>query len=88
MEVNDKTIGEIARQLGISGGGKAGSGIADKWASKSDAELERELMKLKKQLEANNISKEKQMSILRCIAPMLDSKQRERLKKVAEILSR
>ena len=57
MEVNDKTIGEIARQLGISGGGKAGSGIADKWASKSDAELERELMKLKKQLEANNISK-------------------------------
>ena len=45
-------------------------------------------MKLKKQLEANNISKEKQMSILRGIAPMLDSKQRERLKKVAEILSR
>ena len=88
MEVNDKTIGEIARQLGISGGGKAVSGIADKWASKSDAELERELMKLKKQLEANNISKEKQMSILRGIAPMLDSKQRERLKKVAEILSR
>ena len=82
MEVNDKTIGEIARQLGISGGGKAGSGIADKWASKSDAELERELMKLKKQLEANN------MSIRRRIAPMLDSKQRERLKKVAEILSR
>lgn len=88
MEVNDKTIGEIARQLGISGGGKAGSGIANKWATKSDTELERELMKLKKQLEANNISKEKQMSILRGIAPMLDSKQRERLKKVAEILSR
>lgn len=139
MDLNEKTIAEIASQLGLAGNrttdhyydrstsnqhrqtnnrgldrqprqpgkrGEAGTqriasssnsqnilnqlGVSKKdidyLSSKSDAELEHELLKLKAQLKANNVSYETQMAMIRSLAPMLDPKQRARLNKVVEIL--
>ena len=86
MSINEKNVGEIARQLGLSSGKGVSKAQIDYLSSKSDAELERELLKIKRQLKANNISYEQQMTLIRSIAPMLDAKQRERLNKVIDIL--
>ena len=86
MSINEKNVGEIARQLGLSGSKGVSKEQIDYLSSKSDAELERELMKIKRQLKANNVSYEQQMALIRSIAPMLDAKQRERLNKVIDIL--
>lgn len=86
MSINEKNVGEIARQLGLSSGKGVSKAQIDYLSSKNDAELERELLKIKRQLKANNVSYEQQMALIRSIAPMLDAKQRERLNKVIDIL--
>lgn len=86
MELNDKTISEIASQLGLSGQEKIRQREIERLSSKSDAELEREILKLKESLKKNNIGYEKQMEMLRSIEPMMDAKQKARLKKVMAIL--
>lgn len=86
MELNDKTISEIAIQLGLSGQEKIRQREIERLSSKSDAELEREILKLKESLKKNNIGYEKQMEMLRSIEPMMDAKQKARLKKVMAIL--
>lgn len=86
MDLNERTIAEIANQLGLGKGRGINSSAINNLSSKSDVELEREILKLKEQLKANNISLEQQMTIIKKIAPMMDKKQRERLNKVVEIL--
>lgn len=89
MELNEKTVKEIASQLGISTGGKnSGKDALNYLSSKSDAELEREILKIKQQLKANNITYDKQMAILRSLAPMMDAKQKARLQKIIELLNK
>ena len=88
MELDDKMIAEIASQLGISQGGRVDKAAAERLASKSDAELEREILKIKNQLRANNITYDKQLMMLKNLAPMMDAKQRARLQIVIELLSR
>lgn len=88
MELNEKMIGEIAGQLGLSDGKNVGKATLDRLASKSDAELERDILKVKEQLRANNITYDKQMAMLRNIAPMMDATQRKRLQRVIELLNK
>ncbi len=86
MDLNDRAISDIARQLGLKGNKNISRRDLEHLSSKSDVELERELMKIKEQLKANDISYEQQMALVRSIAPMLDNKQRQRLDKVIDIL--
>ncbi|MCI8349006.1 MAG: hypothetical protein HFE74_06200 [Firmicutes bacterium] len=88
MELNDKMVGEIAQQLGIKPGKNNGQDILRQLENKSDAELEREILKIKEQLKANNITYQKQIGMLKNLAPMMNTKQRARLQKVIEILQR
>ena len=88
MELNEKMIGEIAGQLGLSDGKNVGKETLDRLAAKSDAELERDILKVKEQLRANNITYDKQMAMLKNIAPMMDAKQRARLQRVIELLNK
>ena len=74
MELNEKMIGEIAGQLGISSGKNMGRDALSYLSSKSDAELEREILKIKQQLKANNVT--------------YDKSQRVMLQRVIELLSR
>jgi len=86
MELNDRTISEIAKQLGLSGGKNVQKDTLAYLSSKSDVELEREILKIREKLARNNISYEKQIELLKNIAPMMDPKQRARLNKVMEIM--
>lgn len=88
MELDDKMISEIASQLGLGGRKDIQRRNLEYLASKSDAELERELLKVKQQLKANNVSYEKQMAMLRSLAPMMDQRQRAKLQRVVEILQK
>ena len=88
MELNDKMVGDIARQLGIKPGRNNGQEILRQLENKSDAELEREILKIKEQLRANNITYEKQLTMLRNLAPMMNGRQKARLQKVIELLQR
>ncbi len=88
MELDDKMIAEIAAQLGISGGQNMGRAAMEKLASKSDEELEREILRIKRQLQENNVTYDKQLEMLKNIAPMMDAGQRARLRRVIDLLSR
>lgn len=88
MELDDRMIAEIAAQLGISNSRNMGQEALEHLASKSDEELEREILRIKSQLRANNVTYDKQLEMLKNIAPMMDVRQRARLRRVIELLSR
>ena len=56
MELDDRMIAEIAAQLGISNSRNMGQEALEHLASKSDEELEREILRIKSQLRANNVT--------------------------------
>lgn len=85
MDLNEQMAGEIARQLGLSGKGSVSHDTVKKLEGKSDAELSRDILRLKEQLAANNISPQ-QMAIVKKLMPMMDANQKARLQKVIELL--
>lgn len=86
MELDDRMMEEIASQLGIRQGHNRGNEIIRHLEKKTDEELEREILRIKHQLRANNITYEKQMNMLRNLMPMMNSKQRSRMQRVIELL--
>lgn len=86
MDLNEQMAGEIARQLGLSGKGSVSHDTVKKLERKSDAELSRDILRLKEQLAANNISPQQQMAIVKKLMPMMDANQKARLQKVIELL--
>lgn len=87
MDLNERMAGEIARQLGLSGGGGVSPETVKRLEKKSDAELSRDILRLKEQLAANNITPQQQMAIVRKLMPMMDDNQKARLQKVIELLN-
>ncbi len=89
MDINEKMAAEIAAQLGL-GGSRGSTPVSQaalkKLESKSDAELAAEILKLKEQLKASNISVEQQKMLLSRLMPMMDANQKARLQKVIELL--
>ena len=86
MDLNEQMAGEIARQLGLSGNKGMDHDTVKRLERKSDAELSRDIMRLKEQLAANNISTQQQRAIVRKLMPMMDDNQKARLQKVIELL--
>ena len=86
MNLNEKKITEIARQLGITDSKRIDKSTISRLSSKSDVELEREILRLKSQLKASNISSAQQIALLKSIEPMMDDQQRIRLARIIEIL--
>lgn len=86
MDLNEQMTGEIARQLGLSGRNGVSRDVVRELERKSDAELSRDILRLKKQLAENNISPQQQMAIVKKLMPMMNSEQKARLQKVIELL--
>ena len=86
MDLNEQMAGEIARQLGLSGSKGVSHDTVRSLEKKSDAELSRDILRLKEQLAANNISPQQQMAIVKKLMPMMDDNQKARLQKVIELL--
>ena len=88
MQLDDKTILDLAGQLGISADKKTTVAKAKSYEQKSDAELVSEIMKIKNQLEAANIPYEKQMAAVQSLMPMMNGQQKARLTKIIELLKK
>ena len=86
MDLNEQMAGEIARQIGLSGSKGVSRDTVRSLEKKSDAELSRDILRLKEQLAANNISPQQQMAIVKKLMPMMDDNQKARLQKVIELL--
>ena len=86
MDLNEQMAGEIARQLGLSGSKGVSRDTVRSLEKKSDAELSRDILRLKEQLAANNISPQQQMAIVKKLMPMMDDNQKARRQKVIELL--
>lgn len=85
MDLNEKMAAEIAAQLGL-GGASVNHNALKRFEGKSDAELASEIMKLRDQLVANNISPQQQRMLISKLMPMMDNNQKARLQKVIELL--
>ena len=88
MNVNDKTIAELASQLGLKGNTSFRAADVQQLQGKSDEELEREILELREQLAARGVTRPKQAAMLRSLLPMMDQNQRARLQKVIELIER
>ncbi|MGN1333906.1 MAG: hypothetical protein ACI4U1_02225 [Anaerovoracaceae bacterium] len=86
MDLNEQMAGEIARQLGLSGRNGVSRDVVRELERKSDAELSRDILRLKAQLAENNISPQQQMAIVKKLMPMMNNEQKARLQKVIELL--
>ena len=81
MQLDDKTILDLAGQLGISADKKTTVAKAKSYEQKSDAELVSEIMKIK-------IPYEKQMAAVQSLMPMMNGQQKARLTRIIELLKK
>ena len=88
MNLNEKSIAELAAQLGLKGNAGISGADLKRLQGKSDGELEREILQVREQLTARGMSNEKQIALLRNLLPMTDPKQKSRLLKVIELMER
>ncbi len=86
MKLDDKTINNLAGQLGLSTRpGKVESQMRD-YEKKSDEELVAELLKMQEKLKTANIPYETQMAALESLMPMMNGQQKARLEKIVGLL--
>lgn len=88
MSLNDKMIKEIAGQLGLSGSPAISPREIQRLEGKNDAELEREILRMREQLRAKGVPPQKQAAMLRSLLPMMNGNQRARLQKIIGMIER
>lgn len=87
MDMNEKMAKDIAAQLGIGNSGGVNAQVLRSLEAKSDEELARDILKMKEQLAAANISPQRQKAMLRSLMPMMNQSQRARLDKIIRLIS-
>ena len=90
MALDDKTIQNLASQLGVSSsvGKRQAEQKIKAYEKKSDEELVSELLKMQQKLNAANIPYEKQIAAVESLMPMMNSEQKARLKKIIGLLKK
>lgn len=88
MKLDEKTVAELANQLGLKGTGGINASKLAQMEGKSDAQLSREIMDIRRQLEARGITPQKQISILKSLMPMMDAQQKKRLQGIIQQIER
>lgn len=87
MDMNEKMAKDIAAQLGLGNSGGVNAQVLRSLEAKSDQELARDIVKMKEQLAAANISPQRQKAMLRSLMPMMNQSQRARLDKIIRLIS-
>ncbi len=87
MDINEKMAAEIASQLGLGNNGGVNKQVLKGLERKSDEELARDILQIKEQLAAANISPARQKAMLKSLVPMMNASQRERLEKIIQLIS-
>lgn len=88
MKLDDKTIMELAGQLGVPADRRRAEETARRYEQKSDAEIAAEILKLQDKLRAANIPYEKQAELVQSLMPMMNGQQKARLKKIAGLMKK
>jgi len=88
VNLNEKTIAELAGQLGLKETVPFSARDMQRLQGKSDEELEGEILKIREQLAARGVTRPRQAAMLRSLLPMMDQNQRARLLKVIELIER
>lgn len=88
LNLDENMVNEIAGQLGLRGNAAVSASDLKRLEGMSDRELYANIIKMRDQLAAKGIPYAKQASMLRSLMPMMDEKQRARLRNVIELLER
>ena len=88
MGFDEKTIQNLASQLGIKTGVNQTEQTIKHYENKSDEELAAEILKLQQKLNAANIPYEKQLAALESLMPMMNGQQKARLNKIIGLLKK
>lgn len=88
MKLDEKTILELARQLGVPADKKQAAETARRYEQKTDAEIAAEILKLQDKLRAANIPYDKQMALVQSLMPMMNGQQKARLTKVIGLMKK
>lgn len=88
MALDEKTIMNIAGQLGIQADRKKAENLAKGYENHSDADLIAEIDSIRKKLAANNISYEKQRELINGLMPMMNGKQKARLENLIRLMDK
>ncbi len=88
MKLDEKSIMELAGQLGVPADKKKAAETARRYERKSDAEIEAEILKLQDKLNAANIPYDKQMALVQSLMPMMNGQQKARLNKVIGLMKK
>ena len=88
MKLDEKTILNLAGQLGIPADKRSAAETARRYEKKSDAEIAAEILKLQEKLRAANIPYEKQTALVQSLMPMMNGEQKARLNKVLGLMKK
>jgi len=88
MNLDEKMIADIAGQLGLQGSPAVSAADVKRLEGKSDAELEKEILRIREQLVARGVTRPRQAAMLRSLLPMMDDKQKARLRNVIELIEK
>lgn len=90
MDINNKMLMDLASQLGLKGGSssdaKKAAGMAQDYQNKSEEELMKEILTLKKAMKSDKAAFDNQMKAIRALSNMMNKEQRARLEKVIRLL--
>ena len=90
MDINNKMLMDLASQLGLKGGSssdaKKAAGMAQEYQNKSEEELMKEILTLKKAMKSDKAAFDNQMKAIRALSNMMNKEQRARLEKVIRLL--
>jgi len=90
MNIDNKMINDLARQMGLSTQDPTSIKIAEKRAeqymNKSDDELVHEILKLKESMKRDRAAFEKQMAAIKALGSIMKGEQKARLQKILELL--
>jgi len=86
MKLDDKTIQNLAGQLGLSETAGHVAQQVKAYENKNDTELVEALLKLQRKLKAANIPYETQMAALESLMPQMSGQQKARLEKIIGLL--
>jgi hypothetical protein len=92
MDVDQKNLLELAKQLGLEGKDSSSinkaTHIAEAYKNKSEEDLLKEILELKRNIKSNPTQFKKQMEAVKILRSMMNQEQRDRLDQIIALLEK
>jgi len=88
MKLDDKVIGNLAEQLGLTGETQKVAKKLKDYEDQDEEKLVQELRKMQEKLRAADIPYEKQIAAVESLMPLMNEQQKARLKKIIGLLKK